>query len=249
MSNLQQQLKQVADARRRELLLFMFDQTKGLVQTGPFKGMTIVPFFSWGDGDSPAKLLGVYEDELHPAIEHAIAANPDLVLNIGCAEGYYSVGVARRLPNATNIAVDINPSAVDICSKNFQVNGVTKYECLLRPTTAIWLGKTLSKGQAPLLVMDCEGAELTLLEPTEAPELATATVLVECHDCVTPGITDAIKQRFESTHNIVSIEQKFKDPYQFDFLKQLSDCDKWALVHEGRPNAMTWLYMTPKVAQ
>lgn len=246
MSNLQQQLKQVADARRRELLPFMFDQTKGLVQTGSFKGMTIVPFVSWGDGDTPAKLLGVYEDELHPFIEHAISAHPDLVVNVGCAEGYYSVGVALRLPDATNIAVDINPSAVDICSKNFEVNKVSKYECLLRPTNAVWLGQTLAKGQRPLLVMDCEGAELELLDPAQAPALTHTTILVECHDCVTPGIRDELVQRFETSHSITNIDQKFKDPYQFDFLKTLSDCDKWALVHEGRPSAMTWLYMVPK---
>jgi hypothetical protein len=42
------------------------------------------------------------------------------------------------------------------------------------------------------------------------------------------------------------MSQTTKDPYQFDFLKDLSDCDKWALVHEGRPSTMTWLYITPK---
>ena len=42
------------------------------------------------------------------------------------------------------------------------------------------------------------------------------------------------------------INQSTKDAYQFDFLHGLSDCDKWALVHEGRPSTMTWLYMTPR---
>jgi hypothetical protein len=245
MSHLQQQLKQVADARRRELLAFMFDQTKGTVQTGPFKGMIISPFFSWGDGDSPAKLMGIYEDELHDVILEAVATNPDLVVNVGSAEGYYSVGVGRLLPNAKSIAVDIVPTAVDICSKNFEVNGLKNYECLLRPTNAEWLGQTISNSANPFVVMDCEGAELELLDLEKAPALSKARILVECHDCVTAGITDTLTERFSSTHKILRVEQKFKDPYQFEFLKQLSDCDKWALVHEGRPSAMTWLYMTP----
>lgn len=245
MSHLQHQLKNTADARRRELLGFMFEQTKGLVQTGPFQGMTIVPFFSWGDGDSPAKLLGIYEDELHGVVQDAVAANPDLVVNVGCAEGYYSVGIGRLLPNAKSLAVDIVPAAVDICSKNFEVNGLKNYECLLRPTNAVWLDQTISKSTKPFIVMDCEGAELELLDPVQAPALSTATILVECHDCVQAGITDTLTERFSSTHKVVRVEQKFKDPYQFEFLKQLSDCDKWALVHEGRPSAMTWLYMTP----
>lgn len=245
MSNFQHQLKQLADARRRELLGFMFDQTGGIVQTGPFKGMTIVPFYSWGDGDTPAKLLGVYEDELHDVVLAAVSTNPDLVVNVGCAEGYYSVGVGRLLPDTKSIAVDIVPTAVDICSKNFEVNGLKKYECLLRPTTAAWLGQTISKSANPFIIMDCEGAEIDLLDPVLAPALTNARILVECHDCVRPGITEDLQQRFKDTHTITVIQQKFKDPYQFEFLKELSDCDKWALVHEGRPSAMTWLYMVP----
>ena len=246
MSELQQQLKIIADARRRELLSFMFEKTQGKVQTGPFKGMTIIPFTSWGDGDTPAKLLGVYEDELHNCIIDAVGRAPDAVINIGCAEGYYGVGVGTLLPDAHHISVDIVPTAVDICSKNFEVNNVAKYECLLRLTSAAWVNQVASKYKQPLLIVDCEGAETDLLDPGQAPALSTASIIVECHDCIQADITQTLIDRFESTHDIQRIEQKFKDPYQFDFLRELSDCDKWALVHEGRPSAMNWLYMTPK---
>ena len=49
------------------------------------------------DGDLPPKLLCCYEAELHPAIERAAARNPQLIVTIGCAEGYYAVGMARVL--------------------------------------------------------------------------------------------------------------------------------------------------------
>ena len=117
MNNLQRTLENVANARRRELLPYIFNQTECRVQRGPFSGMTIVPKTSWGDGDSAAKLLGVYEDELHPAVEDAIKRNPDLILNVGCAEGYYGIGLAARLPESHVIAVDINSSYPSQMSK------------------------------------------------------------------------------------------------------------------------------------
>jgi hypothetical protein len=42
------------------------------------------------------------------------------------------------------------------------------------------------------------------------------------------------------------IFQQTKDPYQFAWTRPLSDCDKWALVHEGRPITGSWLWMTPR---
>ena len=108
MRNLQRYLQDVANARRKELLPYMFHVTEARVQSGPFKGIMIIPQYMWGDGDTAAKLLGVYEDELHDFIESAIAQKPDIVINVGCAEGYYSIGLASRLPTTTVTAVDVD---------------------------------------------------------------------------------------------------------------------------------------------
>jgi hypothetical protein len=84
MKNLQRYLQDVANARRQELLPYMFHVTGAKVQTGPFQGTTLIPRYMWGDGDTAAKLMGVYEDELHGFVEQAIAHKPDVVINVGC---------------------------------------------------------------------------------------------------------------------------------------------------------------------
>ena len=68
----------------------------GRVFSGPFKGMQFIDE-SFENAFIP-KILGIYERELHPAVEAAIALTPRLVVDIGTAEGYYAVGIARRLP-------------------------------------------------------------------------------------------------------------------------------------------------------
>ena len=245
MQNLQRYLQDVANARRRELLPYVFAQTQGKVQTGPFKGMVIIPRTMWGDGDTAAKLMGVYEDELHGFIEQAVASQPDVVINVGSAEGYYSIGIAGRLPNTPVLAVDIDDRAAQIVNDNAIANGLSNVTAIKQLVDQQWLKNQCNQYKCPLLIFDCEGAELELLDPAVLTELSWCSILVECHDCVTPGITDSLQSRFASTHEISKVAQCTKDPYQFSWCDNLSDCDKWALVHEGRPSTMTWLYMVP----
>jgi len=245
MKNLQRYLQDVANARRQELLPFVFACTHGKVQTGPFKDTVLLPKYMWGDGDTAAKLLGVYEDELHQFVESAIGAEPDVVINVGCAEGYYSIGFAGRLPDAKVLAVDIDPRAAEIVRNTAEANQLPNITAVTQTVDCVWLKQQCQQHRQPLLVMDCEGAELELLDPVKVPALLACSIIVESHDCINPVITETLLSRFSETHQIFKAAQTHKDPYQFDFLATLGDCDKWALVHEGRPSTMSWLYMAP----
>src|SRR2546421_3493323 len=72
------------------------------ILAGPFKGMRYLD----AAGHLP-KVLGAFENELNGAIEQLCALGPDVILNIGSAEGFYAVGLARRLPQTKVIAYDI----------------------------------------------------------------------------------------------------------------------------------------------
>ena len=246
MKNLQRYLQDAANARRQELLPYVFHVTGARVQTGPFKGTALIPRYMWGDGDTAAKLLGVYEDELHDFIEHAIARQPDVVINIGCAEGYYALGMARRLPAVPVMAVDIDARAAAIVQDTAYANQVSNVRPLTHLVDADWIESQCAAFDRPFLILDCEGAEIDLLNPEQVSDLAKCSILVESHDCINAVITATLTQRFSHTHDVRQVSQTTKDAYQFDFLHGLSDCDKWALVHEGRPSTMTWLYMTPR---
>ena len=84
------------------------------VMDGPLKGMDFLP--ESAEGCHIAKLLGCYEQPLQPYIEQAIQKQYATILNIGCAEGYYAVGMARRMPGTRVLAHDLNPKAQEVCA-------------------------------------------------------------------------------------------------------------------------------------
>src|SRR5436190_882004 len=61
---------------------------------GIFKGLQYPRFESSGSG-LVTKLLGSYENELHPFIQQLGANKYTEIIDIGCAEGYYAVGLAQ----------------------------------------------------------------------------------------------------------------------------------------------------------
>lgn len=232
--------------RRVELTQVIAQNFNNTVQSGPFAGTSILLQQNWGDGDIAPKLLGVYEQELHQYIEQIIDTRPEVVINIGCAEGFYAVGMASRLPDSRVIAFDIDKASLLIASRNAINNNVDNIEMgeSCQPENLEFLLENYSTG---VVISDCEGFELTLLNPALVPSLARCHMLVECHDMIIPGITDALCERFIGTHFITKITQSGRNPYSLLWLEKLTDTDKWALMNELRGETMHWLFMEPNV--
>lgn len=219
------------------------NRTGNRVVEGPFVGMTVVHDSKWGDGDTAAKLLGIYECELFPSIEKAIELNPDLVVNVGCAEGFFGIGVGMRT-GADVVLVDIDSELLKIAERNAVANDLNKFSVSTESNQKA-LQKFLEKGKRPFLFMDCEGHEHVLLNPQEVPQLSNTVIIVESHDCFKPGLLNELESRFSETHDIQVIRQGSKNPYH-PLIDDFSDEQKMLVVCEFRPSTMSWLFMVPK---
>jgi hypothetical protein len=189
------------------------------------------------------KLLGSYEVECHAFVERICSRACDRIVNIGAGEGYYAVGLARRLPKAHVIAFETDPYSRQLCSRLAELNGVQsrveiRGACDRDALAASLIGKCV-------VVSDCEGAELDLLVPEKVPGLVQTTLLVELHDFVTPGTSSAIGSRFEETHTLERRQSCERDPAEWPILENLSARQHAALISEYRPCAMEWLFAEP----
>lgn len=210
----------------------------GRVQSGPFENMRVNPdLVSWGDGDVGSRLLGIYEESVHGWMDRLLALDFDYVLNVGCAEGYYSVGFARELPDARVVAVDISQRALNITAQHAAMNRVMVETSLTIPDDvprgALWL-------------VDVEGDELHILNPEVRPMLKSATIFVELHEWVHEHLFETMLERFSKTHIIEVMNDGARSVNDFEFMADMTDSQRWSLASEGRPRRMKWMLMWPK---
>ena len=90
-----------------------------VVMHGPFAGMTYVAEAT--EGALIARLLGVYESELHPHIEAFAAEGLDCVIDVGCAEGYYAVKCVYEINKTYNVNMPITEAVYKIIYKGEDV--------------------------------------------------------------------------------------------------------------------------------
>jgi hypothetical protein len=162
------------------------------VLSGPFQGLQY-PSLQASGSALILKILGVYESELHTDIE-ALRESYECILDIGCAEGYYAVGLARMHQGATVHAYDIDPDAarktIDMAALNnvsnrLEIHGGASWQDLL----------TVSNQKA-LIVCDCEGHERFLFSHQNIRYLADCDLIIELHPFVCEDVATYLLSLF-----------------------------------------------------
>lgn len=235
------------DTIKREIDDWLYKELNGIVQTGPFAGMKILPEISWKETRMAPYLLGVYEEELHGALEVQIArlkrlAKPKISV-LGCSEGYYAVGLKHRVPHADVYVVDSNDKALELCGRAAAANEVS-----------VIAGAPLSvvMENTDFMFMDVEGAEVEYLNLDIFPSLKQVTAIIEIHNFHRTSTQqeqktdDILIDRFRSTHRITMLFEGPRDPNKHPWLCHMVSDYRWLAISEGRTCLMGWFYMEPK---
>ena len=243
MEDLEQALRLLGRWRSHVLANTFIKEQGARIWSGPFAGMDYVSQAT--EGSLIARLLGTYESELHPYLTAIVAAGLDCVIDVGCAEGYYAVGMARLAPEVTVYAYDIEEQARIACADRAERNGVADRVIVggeFAPD-----GFEAFAGRRALVMVDAEGAEVDILQPELSPSLARMTVIVETHDLIRPNTLATLVGRFAPTHQIVRVDQAPKSFTPPPWFAWLSHLDQLLAVWEWRAKPTPWLVMTPKL--
>lgn len=232
-------LRHLAKWRAHVLEKALVERSGDRVLSGPFRGMVYPTRTS--EGSRNPRLIGSYEASLAPVIEEIVGGNYDTVVDIGSAEGYYAVGLALRLHKARIIARDTDKNAHIACAQIAEANGVS---------SRIEIGGAVEHGDLAglisgntVIICDIEGAEESLLDPSAAPALRQADILVEVHEGMKEGRVDLLSARFSPSHEIRRIERHLDDSGLPDWADGLADLDRLLLLWEWRSTPTPWLWM------
>lgn len=213
------------------------------VLSGPFKDLKYPEAIIERRNLVP-KILASYEDELHGFVKETLSKGYAAIVNVGSADGYYTVGYAMRAPDTPVIAFDTDPWARRATRALADCNGANNVT-VKAMCTPDWLHENLPEDS--LLLSDCEGYEFILLDPEVAPQLRTATILVEIHEHNAPGAEDEICRRFAQTHQIKIATSREKDPASYEALTVVPRDMQAIVISEGRSHYIqNWLLLTPK---
>jgi hypothetical protein len=181
------------------------------VLAGPCAGMRY-PLDLLESADAPvAKMSGTYEIELRDALRDAVRCLEDgprrTFVDLGAADGYYAVGIARAVPRARVVAFDLSRSARRATARLAEVNQVD-VELRAGATAAGVMNLAVETG---VLLCDIEGSEVDVLTPRVGRALAHAFVIVEVHEGARPGAQAAMEMSFGSTHELTTVEIQSRD--------------------------------------
>lgn len=219
-----------------------------IIQNGPFKGVKYPEMNSICSTIYP-KLLGCYEKELWNTIENLKNNKYTEIIDVGCAEGYYAVGLGMIIPNANVYAYDTDEKARALCEKMAILNNIKDKIIIKEKCTPEELSVFPFTGRG-LIVCDCEGFEKELFNKENVINLTNCDLIIEAHDIFDITISTYLKEIFNKTHNIHSvksiddIEKAFT--YNIIGLEKLNLSEKKEILSEQRGCIMEWLICTPK---
>lgn len=213
---------------------------------GPFKGMVYEnrTYF----GPVTPRWMGCYEKELHSVILSIKDYLPECVVDIGSAEGYYSIGLARMLPSANVFSYETNPLSIWQQRSLKMLNKVSNLQ-IRRYCSQEELCTYASKRS--FILSDIEGCELDLFTEKVVVALANAVVLIELHcyrEVTVESVTSTLEQRFAATHSIQYIAPEPRTAKDIE-IEHPESFDKKSIVsamNEYRSQPQKWMYCVPK---
>lgn len=238
-------------ATNRAIERHVRESTNSRVQAGPFKGLIYPALPSNAvHASTIPKLLGIYELELQEDIARLLSTRHyDRFIDIGAADGYYAVGIARILDSARTVAFEADPASRQALRSVCRANGLVDEIDVYGYCTADDL-KKLGRSQHTLIVCDCEGGEVNLITSEVLTALGPTDLIIETHDMVVPHCTEDLTKLLSATHDVrvlESHERTLSDASTeiIDMLPFRSDELSFAIA-EHRHYAMHWIIATQR---
>lgn len=232
----------------KKIIKKLSDNSEYKVLNGVFKGLQYHSLDITESALVP-KIIGSYEYQLQPWFSQIVNTNYSDIIDVGSAEGYYAIGLAKKMPKTIVHCYDINEKDIEFSKHMAKINNVTNltWNTYCNDKTLIdfnYKGRTL-------IICDCEGYELELFTQNVIDSCKHTDFLIELHDIRNPVISSQILSRFQFTHSFKIVNNKDVDYSLLEGLQKLSPKEKRFAICEHRGGVfrniyMEWVFLTAK---
>ena len=225
--------------------------TNNQIISGLYKGTYLVGKSHWSAHDFSSKMLGLYEEQVQKKIlDIKEKHNLEYLINFGASDGFHILGLIKNKIFKKGFAFEINPAERVILKKNIEKNNLCEKIEVFEKANFEEIFNTLDskKLEKSLFLIDIEGGEFDLFTPECIKKLERSFFIIEKHDFL---ISDIKKKKdfdnlLKNYFDMEIIKNSGRNPFAFDFLKDLSDDERWLIMSEGRPCEMHWIMLHPK---
>jgi len=232
------QLKLLRQTDDMELTQKLVDAYGTSVLNGPFRGQIYAKTALLTRLCAP-RLLGSYEQELHRIFAN-LDPSYEAFLDVGAAEGYYVVGMARKSGGGKVFAYETDPRELSSCREIAQLNGVSG-----QVDFRSWCDEneivSLCAHRRCFVLSDCEGYELDLFGPRAIDALRRSDLVIELHDHPEVNTREVLWNRFAPTHHLEVLSVELRHIEDYPESKILKERAGQAL-SDHRPPTQQWLH-------
>jgi hypothetical protein len=250
MESLQAALeKAFSKMRRKRVSRKIFQHNRGIVQRGIFKGLVLDGRSNISQGPLGLKIYGLFEQEVVKKIEQ-LAPYSDVV-NIGAADGYFSLGMVKSGLAKRSICFEITKEGREAIVRNASINQVENKVVIFGQADQN-IGTFLQQAEFDpvnsLVLCDIEGGEFDLFTRDFFEAINGASIIIELHDRI---FLDSLEPREKIINNIPAgyrhqvIRSKPPEWSGIEEIEALSDNDRALVTSEGRNLIGEWLVITP----
>lgn len=223
----------------------IFNQSDGRVMYGPFKGMKVDKDLSWGTASLSGKLLGLYENGVLKELDKILKEEKiQTFINLGAADGFFSVGVARNKKIKKCICFEINKNSHKSIIRNAKKNNVfEKFSIFGEASTEDLVNLDWDSLGNCLLLSDIEGCEYELFNNQLIKKMNNCILIIEIHDDFKK--LDKLKENLQKYFLIDIIYQD--DSSSCKFIREFTDFERAIIRMEGRHYEGQWLICRNKL--
>jgi len=233
--------------RTRRVSLEVYEMLNGTVRYGPFVGLRLVKDTWWGEKNLGSQCLGFYERDI---LDLMVSHGPwDHFIDIGGGDGYYSVGMLHSGLTKRVTCFEKEAAGRVAIARNWELNNSVGDLAILGEASSSVLERFLIGVSGKTLVLiDVEGFEFELLDPSVIAALKECEVIIEVHNWV-----DSFTQKYSKLladlfpfFEISLISRSDRSTLDIPELRGLTDDSRLLLLSEQRPCVMRFIHLSPR---